>query len=107
VKVIVLLTDEPALDARRSQRVLGRLRSGEIITFVASPRYDYYQSWAEGTGGRWFEIGPSMDMRALLKLLRGLVSDVATVAAEVHAIAGGDVRKYLALTSGDRKPKRR
>jgi hypothetical protein len=106
VKVAVLLTDEPALGAERSQRVLSKLRGRGIIAFVASPRHDYYQSWARQTGGKWFEIGPSMDTSALLKLLRNLVKDVATVAAEVHAIAGGDVRKYRELTDGSRQGKR-
>lgn len=107
VRLAILLTDEPALGAHRSQRVLASLRSAEIIMFVASPNLPYYKSWAAGTGGKWFEIGQSMDTRALLDLLRGLVRDVATVAAEVHAIAGGNYKKYLEITSGDRKPKRR
>lgn len=107
VRIAVLLTDEPALDADRSQRVLANLRSAEIIMFVASPNLPYYKSWAAGTGGKWFEIGPSMDTQALLDLLRGLVRDVATVAAEIHAIADGNYKKYLQITSGDRVPKKR
>jgi hypothetical protein len=106
VRVVVLLTDEPALGVNRSQHVLAKLRSAEIITFVASPSLPYYKSWATSTGGKWFEIGPSMDTRALLDLLGSLVKDVATVAAEVHAIAGGDYKKYLEITSGDRRPRK-
>jgi hypothetical protein len=107
VRIAVLLTDEPAHGTHRSRRVLAMLHSAKIVMFVASPNYDYYKSWAAGTGGEWFEIGPSMDTRALLNLLRSLVGDVATVAAEVHAIAGGDYNKYLQITSGDKTPKKR
>jgi hypothetical protein len=107
VRIVVLLTDEAAHGSHRSRRVLAELHSAQIITFVASPRYDYYKSWAAGTGGDWFEIGPSMDTRTLLSLLRSLVGEVATVAAEVHAIAGGDYGKYLQITSGDRTPQKR
>jgi von Willebrand factor type A domain len=107
VRIAVLLTDEPALEAQRSQEVLAKLRSAEIIMFVASPDLDYYKSWASGTGGKWFQIGQSMDTRALLKLLRSLVRDVAKVAADVHALAGGSYSKYLQITSGERLPKKR
>lgn len=107
VRVAVLLTDEPALGAGRSQQVLAKLHSAEIVTFVASPAHSYYQSWAARTGGKWVLIGQSMDTNALLKLLRGLVSDVAKAAAEVHAIAGGSYKKYLEITSGNRTPKKR
>lgn len=105
VRIAVLLTDEPALGAHRSRLVLTKLRSAEIITFIASPNYEYFRSWASGTGGKWLEIGQSMDTRVLLDLLRGLVIDMANVAAEVHAIAGGSYSRYLQLTSGDGKPK--
>jgi hypothetical protein len=107
VRIALLLTDEPALGADRSQKVLAKLQSAEIITFVTSPSYTYYMDWARGTGGKWFKIGRSMDTRALLDLLRGLVRDVARVAAEVHAIAGGSVGKYLQITSADRNSKKR
>jgi hypothetical protein len=107
VRVVVLLTDDAALGAYRSQKVIAGLRKGEIITFVASTPEDYYQSWAAQTSGKWFEIGPSMDTRDLLRMLRGMVKDVAKVAAEVHAIAGGSYSKYLEVTSGDRTPRKR
>jgi hypothetical protein len=44
-----------------------------------------------------------MDTGALLAKLRSLVNEVATVAAEVHAIAGGSVRRYLELGPGERR----
>jgi von Willebrand factor type A domain-containing protein len=100
VRVVVLLTDEPALGAERADEVLGRLNSAEIICFVASPRHGYYRSWAAETGGHWVQISQSMDTNDILRLLRGLVKDVAKAASDVHAIAGGSYRKYLELTTG-------
>ena len=100
VRVVLLLTDEPALGADRAEEVLSRLNSAEIVCFVASPDHDYFRSWAASTGGHWVRISQSMDTRAILKLLRGLVKDVAKAASDVHAIAGGSYRKYLELTRG-------
>jgi hypothetical protein len=100
VRVILLLTDEPALDAQRVEEVLGQLKSAEIVSFVASPDHAYYRSWAAGTGGKWAKISQSMDTREIINLLRGLVKDVAKAASDVHAIAGGSYRKYLEIGAG-------
>jgi len=43
-------------------------------------------------------ISQSMDTRDILKLLRGLVKDVAKAASDLHEIAGGSYRKYLEIT---------
>jgi hypothetical protein len=98
VRVVVLLTDEPALGADRAEEVLSALNSAEIICFVASPAHAYYRSWAAKTGGHWVKISKSMDTRDILRLLHGLVRDVAKAASDMHAIAGGSYRKYLELT---------
>jgi hypothetical protein len=98
VRVVLLITDEPALGADRAKDVLRRLKSAEIICFVASPDRDYFRSWASGTGGQWAMISQSMDTRDILKLLRGLVKDVAKAASDLHEIAGGSYRKYLEIT---------
>jgi hypothetical protein len=100
VRVVLLLTDEPALGAERAKDLLRQLQSAEIVAFVASPDHGYYRSWAEKTGGKWARISQSMDTRDILGLLRGLVKDVAKAASDVHAIAGGSYRKYLEITSG-------
>jgi hypothetical protein len=108
VRVIVLLTDEPAHGGpRRSQEVLQRLREREIICFVASPHQPYFLDWAARNGGEWKQIGAYMDTTELLKLLRSLVRDVARVAHDVHQLAGGSVRRYLELEAGQRHPDRR
>lgn len=102
VKVFVLLTDEPALQSRQAvPEMVGRaLREAEAICFVASPDLPYYRRWAEENGGTWLLIGPSMDTRAVLSLLRSLVRQVASVAHQVHEVGGGSVRRYLEITSG-------
>jgi hypothetical protein len=108
VRVIVLLTDEPAHGGpQRSQEVLQRLRQREIICFVASPHQAYFIDWAARNGGQWKQIGASMDTTELLQLLRSLVTDVARVAHDVHQLAGGSVRRYLELEAGQRHPERR
>jgi hypothetical protein len=100
VKVLVLLTDEPALGPyrARTQMVEGALRSADAVCFVASPDLPYFRSWAAGNGGRWVPIGPTMDTRPLLAVLDGLLRDVASVAHEVHQLAAGSVSRYRELT---------
>jgi hypothetical protein len=104
VRVVVLLTDEPALGENRAYSVLTGLQEHEVVTFVASPDLEYFKTWAKQTGGKWFKIGQSMDTGNLLSLLRGLTHQVAITAAEVHAIAGGDYKKYLkSIGTGNRR----
>jgi hypothetical protein len=100
VRVVVLLTDEPAVGENRAHQVLAKFQEQEIITFVASPARPYFLMWAKQTAGQWRKIRPSMSTDELLRLLRGLTHQVAITAAEVHAVAGGDYQKYLAITSG-------
>jgi hypothetical protein len=51
VKVIILLTDEPALGAEQAAgRVDEGLSSSDVICFVASVPEQYYQSWASSHG---------------------------------------------------------
>jgi hypothetical protein len=103
VKVLVLLTDEPALFAAQvtSEGVARELRDAEVICFVASPDLQYYRSWATENGGEWFQIGSAMDTTSLLRLLKSLVRQVVSVAKDVHQLAGGSVRRYLELGAGD------
>ena len=102
VRIVILLTDEPALKPERSDKVLATLLSAEIITFVASPDRDYYKSWAARTEGEWFMIGQSMDTEALMDLLHRLVGDVAAVAADVIEKAGGNYGEYLRRAADSR-----
>jgi hypothetical protein len=101
VRVIVLLTDDFALEPQRAEDIDARLYSEEAICFVASLPTPYYKSWAQNHGGRWFKIGPHMDTSSLLRVLKSMVSDIAKVAHDVHALAGGSVRRYIELTSGN------
>ena len=95
VKILVLLTDEPALGSDQAGSITGALCQSETICFCATYDTPYYRSWANESAGSWVQIGSSMDTEALLAKLRSLVNEVATVAAEVHAIAGGSVRRYF------------
>jgi von Willebrand factor type A domain len=100
VKILILLTDEPALKCENPQTVNRAIRAMEAICFVASPPLEYYQSWARSNGGDWNPIGPSMDTSSIVRFLRKLAKRVATVTRDVHSLGGGSVRKYLELDQG-------
>lgn len=98
VKVLVLITDEPALQHQHDPRlVTDALRRGEIVTYVISPAIDYYRSMAATTGGSWSEISSVADFSALLAMLRGLAAQMSKLVEAVHRIAGGSVQEYLRL----------
>lgn len=102
VKIFIILTDEPALQGSRSPGAIAEdLQASETIAFVVSPDLDYFRAWADSTGGAWFPIASAVDTGAILALLRQLAARVATVAHEVHALAGGSVKAYLALERGE------
>lgn len=102
VKVLVLLTDEPALvsSEARTEHVTCGLRDAEAICFVAAPCLPYYRRWAATNGGTWYPIGPSMELAGIVAVLRALLRQVASVAHDVHRLGEGSVRRYLELTSG-------
>lgn len=103
VKVLVLLTDEAAVGAERAHLVSHAIRQAEAICFCVTSDTPYYRTWATQSAGSWVRIAATMDTGALLAKLRSLVNDVATVVADVHAIAGGSVRRYLELAPAERK----
>lgn len=103
VKILVLLTDEPAVGAERAQGISQAIRRNEAICFCVTPDTAYYQTWSGESGGSWVQISANMDTSVLLAKLRSLVNDVATVAADVHAVAGGSVRRYLEIGPAKRQ----
>jgi len=106
VKILVLITDEPAhLSAQATpESVSHALRRAEAVCFVASPDLAYYRRWAADNGGRWIRIGRIMETAAVLELLRSLVRRVAQVANSVHEVGGGSVQRYRELTRGSDAP---
>jgi hypothetical protein len=102
VKILVLLTDEPALQSPNAsfEAVARQLQRSETLCFVASPDRSYFREWATRNGGVWYLIGQTMDTARLLELLRGMLKRVPQVAHDVHQMAGGSVARYLALGPG-------
>lgn len=103
VKVLVVLTDEPALQPQRAGAVTRELLAAEAIAFVCSPALQYYQAIATQTGGTWHLIGSSVDFGEVTAMLRHLVQDVARTSAAVHALAGGSVKRFRELPESSRR----
>ncbi len=101
VKVLIVLTDEPALTHNLTPaRIERALLDAEVVTFVASLPLPYYQRWGDATGGAWYEIDSRVDYASILALLRSLAGRVAQVASAVHTLAAGSVSRYLQLPPG-------
>jgi hypothetical protein len=103
IKIVVLITDEPALGAGRITQVLDDLQRQERIVFVVSPNLTYFRKIAQLTGGAWFEVGPSTDFSRILDGFDKMARDLAETADAVQQLAGGSVREYLRLPEAHRR----
>lgn len=100
IRVLVLLTDEPALLSRLNPAsVLTELRSRECVLFVASPNISYFRMVAEHSGGTWQLISAGAQLGHLLDTLRAMASRIRTVVCDVRRLGAGSVATYLRLTS--------
>ena len=97
IKAFIVITDEPALQNHRSAATMIKtLRSKEIIAFVVSPEYQYYEDMATQTGGQWFQITPTTDFTSILKMFDKLTETI-TQTVETIQLHGGTVSRYLQL----------
>jgi hypothetical protein len=101
VKVIVLITDEPALGSSQTHLTVDRaLTELDAVCFVVSPSLSYFRDWAGNHGGEWREVTSAVDTTFIVELFRSLVTRMAAVADAVHRIGGGSVRAYLNRAGG-------
>ena len=98
VKVMILITDEPALQHDISvEGVIGELREREYLMFVIAIDEPYYKSMALKNGGIWKGISAYMDLSDILEAFKEMAKKVSEVAEEVYLLGGGSVKEYLAL----------
>ena len=98
VKVLILITDEPALQHQRTpESVTQTLQGREILTFVVSPPEHYYQEMARRSGGSWHQVSSATDFSGILDMFNKLAVRVSKVVADVYSIGNGSVTKYLQL----------
>jgi Mg-chelatase subunit ChlD len=103
VKAIVLITDEPADQHRlKADEMIGRLGEREMLVFVASPPYKYFQRMALRNGGQWYRISAHTNFNDLLKMFRDLAKKVSQVVSDVYQIGDGSVTDYLRLKQPDK-----
>lgn len=99
VKVLVLITDEPALQNRNLKVpvVIEQLRETECLTFVVSPPEKYFKDMAAQTGGKWYKVSAHTDFTDLLEMFGDIASRVSDTVADVYRISDGRVADYLRL----------
>jgi Mg-chelatase subunit ChlD len=99
VKVIILITDEPALQNRNVKvgDVIEQLRESEMLTFVVATPEKYYKEMAAQTGGKWYKISAHTDFTDLLEMFGDIASKVSETVADVYRLGDGKVSDYLRL----------
>lgn len=103
VKAIVLITDEPADQHRlHADDMIGRFTERQMLVFVASPPYKYFQRLALRNGGQWYRISAHTRFDDLLKMFRDLAKKVSQVVFDVYQIGDGSVTDYLRLKPPDK-----
>lgn len=98
VKVMVLITDEPALQHQISvEKVIGQLGEREFLVFVIAIDTSYYREMATKNGGFWKEIGLQTSLVEILRMFEEMAKKVSQVAKAVHLLGKGSVKEYLKL----------
>ena len=98
VKVLVLITDEPAHQYYlKADDVIDLLRLQEILVFVISSPMKYYKELARRTGGKWYRISASVDFTDVLSVFDEVAQRVSEVVSDVYRLGDGSVTKYLQL----------
>lgn len=96
VKVLVLITDEPALGHEYGAPAVDSvLQSLDAACFTVAPNLPYYKNWAQHHGGEWRQVDSDVDTSAIVRLFSSLLSRIAEVADSVHRLGGGSVRAYI------------
>lgn len=102
VKVLILITDEPAIQKQISaESLIHRLSALEFLVFVIATDHEYYKHLAAKNGGIWKKIGANTDLSEILEIFRELAKKVSKIARDVHLLGKGSVREYLKLKSPD------
>jgi hypothetical protein len=98
VKVLLLITDEPAHQHRlRADAVTARLAQGEFLVFTITPNFAYFKDMAARTGGRWYKISANTDFSDMLKIFQQVATHVSQAVSEVYRLGDGRVSGYRKL----------
>lgn len=104
VKVLLLITDEPALQNRNLNvaDVINDLVTREYLTFVVGTKDQYYKEMARASGGKWYLVSAHTDFTDLLKMFGDIADRVTDTVADVYRLGDGSVAGYLQLNPPDK-----
>jgi len=98
VKVVILITDEPALQHQhKAKEVTAKLTEREFLVFVIATDELYYKEMARKNGGIWKQIGASTDLSEILAIFKEIAKKVSRIVKNVHVLGKGSVKEYLKL----------
>ncbi len=104
VKVLILITDEPALQHHLSaNQIIQELTKREYLVYVIATNEPYYKQMATKNGGVWKEIDTNTSLNDLLELFRNMAQKVSQTAKAVYQYGNGSVSQYLALKDSNKK----
>lgn len=96
VKVLVLITDEPALQHKYSaESVTSLLGQRGFIVYCVTVDTPYFQAMAKKNGGVWKEIGATTDLQEILNAFRDIAKKIAKTVKDIYLLDGGSVEKHV------------
>lgn len=102
VKVLILITDEPAIQREiTATSITNRLAHLEYLVFVIATEHEYYKNMALKNGGVWKRISADSNLSEILEIFREMAKKVSNIAKDVHVLGKGSVKEYLKLKAPD------
>jgi len=102
VKVLILITDEPAIQREiTATSITNRLANLEFLVFVIATEDEYYKNMAHKNGGVWKGISADTNLSEILEIFREMAKKVSSIAKDVHLLGEGSVKEYLKLKAPD------
>ncbi len=78
VKVLILITDEPAITERFTpEQIIRELKHREYLTFVIAIDTPYYRDMALNNGGIWKQISSDTDLSEILRIFNEIAKKVS------------------------------
>ncbi len=101
VKVMILITDEPALlHGLKPEQISRQIAQHEYLFYALTPDIGYYKQMVADNKGEWALISATSNLDALKRLFKNMAEQIANRVDDVYRLTDGNVKNYKPLPPG-------